>query len=113
MGPAHGARGQATIELLAVLPLVVAVVVVAVQGLALGRAHELAGHASEAGAIALVQGSEARAAVRAALPGWPPDRVAVRVTGRKVAVVLRPAAVIPVPAAWLRVRAEADAGPVR
>jgi hypothetical protein len=51
--------------------------------------------------------------VRAALPGWPRDRVAVRVTGRKVSVVLRPAAVVPVPAAWLRVRAEADAGPGR
>jgi hypothetical protein len=113
MGRVRGASGQATIELLAVLPLVVAVVLVGVQALALGRAHELAGHAAEAGAIALVQGSAARPAVRAALPGWPRDRVAVRVTGRKVSVVLRPAAVVPVPAAWLRVRAGADAGPGR
>jgi hypothetical protein len=104
-------RGQATVELLALLPLVVGVALVAAQGLALGRAHELAGHAAEAGAVALVQGRDARAAVRAAVPGWPRERLAIRVEGRRVTVELRATAVVPVPAGWLRARARADAGP--
>ena len=109
--PARSCRGQATVELLALLPLILAVALVAAQALALGRAHELAGHAAEAGAVALVQGRDVRAAVRAAVPGWPRERVRIRVDGRRVAVELRATAVVPVPAAWLRARAQADAGP--
>ncbi|MEA2303612.1 MAG: hypothetical protein QOH43_892 [Solirubrobacteraceae bacterium] len=111
MAGARGCRGQATVELLALLPLVVGVALVAAQALALGRAHELAGHAAEAGAVALVQGGDARVAVRAAVPGWPRERVGIRVDGRRVTVELRATAVVPVPAAWLRARARADAGP--
>jgi hypothetical protein len=111
MAGARGCRGQATVELLALLPLVVGVALVAAQALALGRAHELAGHAAEAGAVALLQGGDARAAVRAAVPGWPHERLAIRVEGRRVTVELRATAVVPVPAGWRRAVARADAGP--
>jgi hypothetical protein len=47
------ADGQASVELVAVLPVATAVALAAAQVLAAGWSAELAGHAAEAGAIAL------------------------------------------------------------
>lgn len=105
-------RGQATVELVALLPLLIAVALAAGQALAAGVAHELAGQAAQAGAMALVQGDgDAAAAARDALPGWSRDRVRVVVRGRRVRVVVRPVAVLPGLAGRLTADRTADAGP--
>ena len=83
-------RGQASIELLAMLPLVLAVALAAAQLLAVGYSSVLAGNAAEAGALALAGGGDARSAARAALPGWSRARAEVSVSGGRVHVALRP-----------------------
>jgi len=84
------ARGQASIELLAVLPLLVAVALAALQLLAVGYAAVLAGNAAEAGALALAAGADARGGVREALPGWSRARAEVSASRGLVHVRLRP-----------------------
>ena len=104
-------RGQATIELVALLPLC------ATFGLAIGHVvaaeatRELAGHAAEAAAIAVGNGGDAEDAARAALPDWSKKRVAVDVSGREVRVRLEPPAVVPALADALASTVAADAGP--
>jgi hypothetical protein len=82
--------GQASVELLGVLPLLVVLALVVFQLLAVGYASVLAGSAAEAGALALAAGSDPRAGVREALPGWSRARAEVRVSGGEVRVRLRP-----------------------
>ena len=106
-------RGQASVELVALLPLLVAVALAAGQLLAFGAAREAAGQAAGAGAIALLRGGDAAAAARAAVPGWSRERVAVRVRGRQVRVRLRPVVLVPGVGDLLVARAAADAGPAR
>jgi hypothetical protein len=108
-----GESGQASVELVALLPVAVVVALAVAQLLAAGAARELAGNAATAGAAALVQGADARAAARDALPGWPRSRVDLRVDGRRVRVRLRPRRVLPGLAERLTVTAVADAGPSR
>jgi hypothetical protein len=83
-------RGQAAVELLATLPVVLLVALVVAQAMAVGYASVLAGNAAEAGALALAGGSDPRAAARAALPGWSRARGRVAVKGGEVTVRLRP-----------------------
>lgn len=104
--------GQASVELVALAPLMLAIVLGAAQLLAAGAARELADHAAAAGAIALLQGSDPRSAARDAVPGWSRGRVVVRVEGRRVRVRLRPRAFLPALAGLLEMRGEAHAGPV-
>ena len=108
---ARAERGQASVELVALAPLVVAVVLAAAQVLAAGAARELADHAAEAAAIALLQGGDPRAAARDAAPGWSRGRLAVRIDGRRVRVRLRPRAFLPALGGMLAATGEADAGP--
>jgi len=103
--------GQASIEFVAVVPLLVAAVFAAAQVLAAGAARELADHAAEAGAIALLQGSDPASSARDAVPGWERGRVAVRVDGRRVRVRLRPRAFLPALGGMLEATGVADAGP--
>ena len=103
--------GQATVELVAVLPVLVAVGLATGQLLAAGAARELAGNAAEAGAAAMLQGADARDAARAALPGWSRERAELRVDGRRVRVRLAPRTVLPGLASRLTATAVADAGP--
>lgn len=104
-------RGQASVELVALLPLLLLVALVVAQLLAAGRCRELAGHAAAAGAIALLQDEDPAAAARRALPGWSRGRVDVRVRGRVVRVTLRPPGLVPGLAPALGTRVQADAGP--
>jgi len=83
-------RGQAALELLAVLPLVLAVAMAAAQLLAVGYASVLAGNAAEAAALAVAGGGDPRAAARQALPGWSRAHARVSVRGGEVRVNLRP-----------------------
>jgi hypothetical protein len=83
-------RGQASVELVAVLPALLLAGLVTLQLLAAGYALTLADGAAEAGAVALVAGNDAPAAVREALPGWARGRMRVEVRGGRVEVRLRP-----------------------
>ena len=85
-----GERGQAAVELVATLPLLLLVAVTVTQVLAVGYASMLAGNAAEAGALALAGGGDPHAAAGAALPGWSRARGQVAVKGGEVTVHLRP-----------------------
>jgi hypothetical protein len=102
-------RGQATVELAALLPLL-AVVALAAYGMLAGlSAGEQAGVAAEAGAIAVLQDRDAAAAARAALPKAARRAAEVQVRGRRVTVAVRPR--VPLVARLLRARVSAHAGP--
>lgn len=108
---AGGQSGQASVEIVAVLPLALLVAVVVAQVLAVGAARELAGGAATAGAAALLQDRDPQEEARAALPGWSRDRMTVAVRGHRVTVRVRPVAVAgPLARAFTAV-ASAEAGP--
>ncbi len=87
--------GQAQLELIAGLPLLMLAAVVALQLLAVGYAQSLADGAAEAGALAAADGRDPSAAARAGLPGWARGRVDVEVSGGRVAIELDPPALVP------------------
>jgi hypothetical protein len=104
-------RGQATIELIALLPLCLVVVLAIGQVLAAGSARSASAAAAQAGAMALLQGGDAVAAARAAAPGWARDRLRVQVDGREVRTRIVPRTVLPGTAALLTATGRASAGP--
>jgi hypothetical protein len=81
-------QGQATLEALALVPLLIALGLGLLQLLAVGYTGVLAGNAAEAGALALASGGDPEAEVRDALPGWSKPRV--KVAAGQVEVRLRP-----------------------
>ena len=103
-----GARGQASVELLGALPVVLLVGLVLFQLLAIGYAATLAGDAAEAGALAVAGGGDAPAAARRALPGWSRAGMKVAVAGGRVRVRLQ----APSPIAALARRIPLDASAV-
>lgn len=103
--------GQATVELVGGLPLVVAFGLVALQLLAVGYAAVLAGVAAEAGALAHARGADAEAAARAAVPGWSRARMIVGVRDGEVRVRMRPPS--PLRAVSRRLEVEAGAAVVK
>jgi len=62
---AERAAGQAQVEMIAVLPLLAGLAVVALQLMAFGYAQSLADGSAEAGAVAIAAGRPAAAAARA------------------------------------------------
>ena len=102
--------GQASIELVALLPVLVAVGFAFAQLLMAGAAKDLAGHAAEAGAVALLQGADPEEAARDAVPGWSRSRLDIRVSGQTVRVAVRPPRLVPPLADLLVAHAEAKAG---
>jgi hypothetical protein len=107
----RGERGQASVELVALLPLVLVVLLAVAQVLAAGLGRSLARDAARAGAVAVLQERDPRAAARAAVPGWVRARLVVRRAGRVVTVRLRPPGLLPGLSRRLETRARADAGP--
>ncbi|HEV7752881.1 MAG TPA: hypothetical protein VGO71_15155 [Baekduia sp.] len=103
--------GQASIELLGMVPICLVVAMGAGELLAAGVARTSAGGAAQAAAMALVQGGDPERAARAAAPGWATARVTVRVAGRRVRVRITPAGLLPGTATLLASESEADAGP--
>ena len=103
-------RGQATVELVAMLPLLLAAAFACAQLLAAGAAREFAGHAAEAGAVALLEGRDPLAAAREAVPGWSRSRLKVEVRGRAVHVSVRPAPLVPPLADAMTARSVARTG---
>jgi hypothetical protein len=101
-------RGQATVETVALVPLLLAVGLGLMQLLAVGYASVLAGGAAEAGALALASGREPRAAVRQALPGWSEAKARLTVNGGRVELRLRPPSVLDALAKRLEVTATAE-----
>jgi hypothetical protein len=100
-------RGQATVELLALLPLVLAAGLAGGGILAAHAARERADDAARAGAMALLQGGEPLAAARALLT----RRDRVTVTGRRVTVTVEPRLPLHLDLPALTARVTADAGP--
>ena len=103
--------GQATIELVGLLPIVVAVAFAVFTVLAAGRAGELAANAAGAGAVALLQDADAAKAARAALPARADREARIIVSGRVVTVTVRPRLPVPALASALAATRSADAGP--
>jgi hypothetical protein len=103
----RGQRGQAAVELVGMVPLVLLVGLVMLQLLAVGYAKVLAGAAAEAGALALVAGADPEAGVREALPGWSRARARIEVSGGRVTVRLRPPSALRAVGRRLEVRAAA------
>jgi len=101
-------RGQATVELVGLMPLVAAVVLAAFTGVAAFAAHEQAGAAAEAGAVALLQDRDPSTAARHALPEAARGRSRIRISGRRVTVSVRPR--VPLLARRLQATVTADAG---
>jgi Flp pilus assembly protein TadG len=106
-----GERGQAAVEVVALLPLLVVAALAVMALLAAGQARELAGHAAAAGAIAILQDADPEDAARAAAPSWSRERMEVRVSGRRVRVRLRPRAPFGLAESLLEATATADVGP--
>lgn len=102
-------RGQATVELAALLPLVAVIALAGYALLAGLAAGEQAGVAAEAGAIALLQDRDPKAAARDALSTSARGTATVRIEGRRVTVAVRPR--VPLVARLLRTRVSAHAGP--
>jgi hypothetical protein len=100
-------RGQASVELLGALPVVLLVGLVLLQLLAVGYSAVLAGNAAEAAALAVADGGEATKAARAAVPGWSRARMRVAVHGGRVEVRMRPPAALAALARELEVAAHA------
>jgi hypothetical protein len=105
------AEGQASVELVGLLPLVAVVAAAGWSVVAAQVAGEQAAAAAEAGAAALVQsdGADACGAARAVLPGGVRARIVV--AGRQVRVHVEPRLPLPGLADLLAADAEADAGP--
>lgn len=82
--------GQATVEAVAAVLLLLVAGSIALQLLLAGFALTLADGAAEAGALALAAGRPAETAARDALPGWAEEEVEVTVRGGEVEVRVRP-----------------------
>ena len=104
-------RGQASIEVVALAPLAVLLALVAAQVLAAGLCRSLAADAARAGAVALLEDEDPRAAAREALPAWARGRLELRRSGRRIRGRLRPPGLLPGLPRLLGVQRSADAGP--
>jgi hypothetical protein len=99
--------GQASVEFLAALPLLLLIAAFATQALAVGYSSVLAGNAAEAAALALAGGGDPHAAARAALPGWSRTRAHLTVKAGEVHIRLRPPTLLRALSRKLEVHAEA------
>ena len=99
--PERGARrrsdrrhdsGQATIELIAGVPVLALGALVALQLCAVAFTVHLADGAAEAGALAVAAGEPAAVAARGALPGGASEDVSVEAAAGRVRVEVRPPA---------------------
>jgi hypothetical protein len=88
------AHGQASVETLALLPLVALVAALLWQGLLVGQAAWLAGSAARGAARAQAVGADPRAAARAALPARLRRGLVVRAAEREVRVRVRVRAIV-------------------
>ncbi len=104
-------RGQASVELVALLPLTLVVGLAIPTVLGAQAAAGQAAAAAQAGAMALIQDSDATAAARAALPASAGERATIWISGREVTVTVRPSTPIAFLQNRLGATATAAAGP--
>jgi hypothetical protein len=90
MADSRSQRGQATVELIGAVPMLLLAGLAVLQLMLAGYTATLADGAVEAGAIAAAGGEDVDPAVRAALPGWERDQVEVTRAEGRVSVTLRP-----------------------
>jgi hypothetical protein len=109
--PLRAGSGQATIELVALLPLLLAVGLSAAALVAGHSAGEQAGIAAQAGAMAVLRGGDPREAAQSALPADLRSRATIAVDGPRVTVRLRPRVPVAAVAAAMTAEVTADAGP--
>jgi hypothetical protein len=107
---ARGEGGQSSVELIALLPLVLIVALGVASLLGARAASGQAAAAAQAGAMAILQDEDPRAAAREALPEHARGRSTVTVRGRRVAVEVRPRTLVPFLSATLAASASANAG---
>ncbi|WP_028721664.1 hypothetical protein [Patulibacter americanus] len=88
-GWSGGERGQASVETVALAPIVGALVIALVVALQAHRAGEAAGLASHAAALAAMQGRDVEDAARAAVPDVGRERLRIRVDGAQIVVRVR------------------------
>ena len=116
MGERRGSRrgrdsGQAQLELIAGIPLLLLAATIALQLLAVGYSQSLADGAAEAGAIAAADGRDPLEAARGGLPGWARGRINVDAEDGRVEVALEPPALLPGLGGHLGVSSDAYARP--
>lgn len=99
--------GQASVEVVAMLPALILTALVLLQLLAAGYTATLADGAAEAGALALASGLPAEPAVRGALPGWARERVLVSSSRSRVEVSVSPPSPVAALAERLRITSAA------
>jgi len=104
-------RGQATVELIAAIPLLLIAGAIALQLLLTGYALTLADGAAEAGALALAGGRPAKSAAEGSLPSWAGDRAEIAVRGGEVTVRLVPPSLLTAVADRLAVTSSSFARP--
>ncbi len=103
-------RGQASVELVGLLPLVAVIALAVVTVLASHVAEEQAGEAAEAGALAVLQGGmEPKDAAERSLPEEARKRATITVADGRVHVRVRPRIVLPIPGLAERLAGEARA----
>lgn len=105
----HGERGQAAVELVATLPLLIAVLLATGQLAVVGYAQWSAAQAARSGARAAHVGGDADAAARSALPAFLEDGARVTAAGPVEVEVAAPALLPGAPD--VRVQAAADLDP--
>lgn len=84
--------GQAVVEVVAGIAVLMFVGLLAFQLLLVGHAHQLAEGAAHAGAVALTRGQTVKGAVERALPDWAASRHIVSRGPGSVRVTVRPPA---------------------
>ena len=104
-------RGQATVELLAAIPLLLLAGAIALQLLLAGYALTLADGAAEAGALALAAGRPAKSAAEGSLPAWAEGKAEIAVRGGEVTVRLVPPSLLTAVADHLTVTSQSFARP--
>ena len=103
-------RGQASVELVGLLPLVAVIALAVVTVLASHVAEEQAGEAAEAGALAVLQGGvEPKEAAEQSLSEEARKRATITVADGRVHVRVRPRIVLPIPGLAERLAGEARA----
>ncbi len=103
-------RGQAAAELVAIVPIAIAVLALVAQLAIAGFSLWTAGDAARAGARAAAVGGDPEAAARSALPGWLEGGAEIDTAGPVEVNVRAPAVVPGVPAIEVGASTELDPG---
>jgi hypothetical protein len=102
-------EGQASLEVVALAPVLAVIALGLLQLLAAGAAAEFADHAAEAAGVAIIQGAQPARAARDAVPRWARSGLRVSVRAGRVRVSVRPLSPLHSLGRLLTATSEADA----